>query len=139
MTIGPEISAMRTPVQETSMVPLLIRTRRALRLVLLTLALVLGGTLGGMPAFAGPVEDAKAAGLIGEQPDGYLGAVVGNPPANIAALIRDINAKRMAAYADIATKNGTSVEAVGAVTAQKLYSEAKPGTFLLVNGSWVKK
>ena len=121
------------------MVPLLIRTRRALRLVLLTLALVLGGTLGGMPAFAGPVEDDKAAGLIGEQPDGYLGAVVGNPPANIAALIRDINAKRMAAYADIATKNGTSVEAVGAVTAQKLYNEAKPGTFLLVNGSWVKK
>jgi uncharacterized protein YdbL (DUF1318 family) len=120
------------------MVPLLTRTRRALSLVLLTLALVFS-TLGAAPAIAGPVEDAKAAGLIGEQPDGFLGAVVANPPANIAALIRDINTKRLAAYTDIATKNGTSVEAVGAVTAQKLYNEAKPGTFLLVNGSWVKK
>ncbi len=120
------------------MVPLATRTRRAVSLMLLALALVFS-TAGATPAFAGPVEDAKAAGLIGEQPDGFLGSVVANPPANIAALIRDINTKRMAAYADIAAKNGTSVEAVGAVTAQKLYNEAKPGTFLLVNGNWVKK
>ena len=120
------------------MIPLATRTRRAFSLALLALALVFGPA-GGMPAFAGPVEDAKAAGLIGEQPDGFLGSVAANPPANVAALIRDINTKRLAAYTDIATKNGTSVEAVGAVTAQKLYNEAKPGTFLLVNGSWVKK
>ena len=50
-----------------------------------------------------------------------------------------INGKRLAAYTDIATKNGTTVQAVGALAAQKIYNEAKPGTYLMVNGRWVKK
>ena len=76
---------------------------------------------------------------MGERPDGYVAAVPGNPPADIVALVMDINAKRLAAYTDIAAKNGTSVAAVGAVTAEKLYREAPPGTYLMVDGSWVRK
>ena len=121
------------------MAPFLTQTRRALCLALLALAVVVGAAALNAPAMAGPLEDAKAAGLVGEQPDGFLGSVPGNPPADIAALIRDINAKRLAAYTDIATKNGTSVQAVGALAAQKVYNEAKPGTYLMVNGRWVKK
>lgn len=121
------------------MAPFLTQTRRALCLALLALAVVVGAAALNSPAMAGPLEDAKAAGLVGEQPDGFLGSVPGNPPADIAALIRDINAKRLAAYTDIATKNGTSVQAVGALAAQKVYNEAKPGTYLMVNGRWVKK
>ena len=58
---------------------------------------------------------------------------------DLVALVKDINAKRLAAYTDIAAKNGTSVAAVGAVTAEKLYREAPPGTYLMVDGSWVRK
>lgn len=91
------------------------------------------------PAVAGPLEDAKAAGLVGERPDGYVAAVPANPPANVVALVSDINARRLAAYTDIAAKNGTSVAAVGAVTAEKLYREAPSGTYLMVDGRWVQK
>ena len=117
------------------MAPLLATLRRTLGAVVLTFAVV----LAAMPAAAGPLEDAKSAGLIGERPDGYVAAVPSNPPANIVALVNDINAKRMAAYTDIATKNGTSVAAVGQVTAQKLYNDAPPGTYLMVDGRWVQK
>ena len=118
------------------MVPLLAALRRMLGAVVLTFAVALAAAV---PAAAGPLEDAKAAGLIGERPDGYVAAVPGNPPANIVTLVNDINAKRMAAYTDIATKNGTSVAAVGQVTAQKLYNDAPPGTYLMVDGRWVQK
>lgn len=117
------------------MLPLLAVARRALAALVVALALAGAAT----SALAGPLEDAKAAGLIGERPDGYVAAVPGNPPADIVALVNEINAKRMAAYADIATKNGTSVAAVGQVTAQKLYNDARPGTYLMVDGRWVQK
>ncbi len=121
------------------MAPFLTQTRRALCLTLLALAVVLGAVMLGSPVMAASLEDAKAAGLVGEQPDGFLGSVPGNPPADIDALIRDINGKRLAAYTDIATKNGTTVQTVGALAAQKIYNEARPGTYLMVNGRWVKK
>lgn len=111
---------------------------RFLNALLLVLALALPA-LGPAPALAGPLEDAKSAGLVGERPDGYVGLVSGNPPADVVDLVNQINAKRMAAYTDIATKNGTSVAAVGAVTAEKLYREAAPGTYLMVDGRWVQK
>jgi len=109
-----------------------MRTLNAL-LVVLMLA------LGGGAAVAGPLEDAKAAGLVGERPDGYVAAVSSNPPPDIVALVNDINARRRAAYTEIATKNGTSVEAVGAVAAERLYREAAAGTYLMVDGRWVRK
>ena len=112
--------------------------RRLLGAVLLAVVGALGA-VASAPAFAGALEDAKAAGLVGEQPDGYLGLVAGNPPADVVNMVNEINAKRLAAYTDIATKNNTSVAAVGAVTAQKLYNEARPGTYLMVDGRWVQK
>ena len=111
---------------------------RIVNALLLVLALALAAA-APVPAMAGPLEDAKAAGLVGERPDGYVGLVTGNPPANVIDLVNQINAKRLAAYTDIATKNGTSVAAVGAVTAEKVYREAAPGTFLMVDGRWVQK
>jgi hypothetical protein len=111
---------------------------RIMNTLFLIFALALAA-LGPATAMAGPLEDAKAAGLVGERPDGYVGLVTGNPPADVVDLVNQINAKRMAAYTDIATSNGTSVAAVGAVTAEKVYREAAPGTYLMVDGRWVQK
>jgi hypothetical protein len=111
---------------------------RIMNTLFLIFALALAA-LGPATAMAGPLEDAKAAGLVGERPDGYVGLVTGNPPADVVDLVNQINAKRMAAYTDIATSNGTSVAAVGAVTAEKVYREAAPGTYLMVDGHWVQK
>lgn len=95
---------------------------------------------GSLPVLADSVDEAKAAGLVGEKPDGYLGAVSPNPPPNIAKLVADTNAKRRQAYADIAAQNGTTVEAVAAIAAQKLYAKAAPGTYLMgADGTWQRK
>lgn len=91
-------------------------------------------------AAAGSLEDAKAAGLVGERPDGYLGVVPSEAPLDIVQLVEEINAKRRDAYAEIAAKNGTSVEAVAVLTADKLYQKASPGDYLMnENGQWVRK
>ncbi|HLB80487.1 MAG TPA: YdbL family protein [Dongiaceae bacterium] len=100
---------------------------------------IIAGLALAVPAAAGPLDDAKAAGYVGEQPDGYLGLVRPDAPADVAAMVADVNAKRRAHYADIAAGTGSSVDQVGAVVAQKVYQEAAPGHYLLVNGQWVQR
>ena len=61
------------------------------------------------------------------------------PPPDIAALVREINAKRRAAYEDIAKQN-VPIDQVGAVTAEKIKAQAPPGQYFLApDGSWVQK
>jgi uncharacterized protein YdbL (DUF1318 family) len=90
--------------------------------------------------WAGPLDDAKAAGLIGERPDGYVAAVQPGPPPEIAALVKEINAKRRAAYEDIAAKQNVPIDQVGAVTAEKIKRQAPAGQYFLnPDGSWTQK
>jgi len=108
-------------------------------LVVAGLALALLLAIGAR-VFAAPLGDARAAGLVGERPDGYLAAVQPNPPPDIAALVKDINAKRRAAYEDIAKKQNVPVDEVGALTAEKIKAKARAGEYFLnADGSWTKK
>lgn len=89
-------------------------------------------------AFALSLDEAKSQGLVGERQDGYLGVVTNN--ADATALVKDINSKRRALYADSAAKNGTSQAAVEAVAGQKAQSLTPGGQYIQgSNGSWVKK
>ncbi|HIG42630.1 MAG: DUF1318 domain-containing protein [bacterium] len=65
---------------------------------------------------ASPLDDARSAGQVVETADGYVRATdaAGSVPADIQALVNDINKRRKAAYSDIAKKNGISVAQVGA-------------------------
>jgi uncharacterized protein YdbL (DUF1318 family) len=93
----------------------------------LAIAILVGFTTG---AWAGPLDDAN----------GYVAAVQPNPPPDIAALVREINAKRRAAYEDIAAKQNVPIDQVGAVTAEKIKSQAPAGQYFLApDGSWVQK
>jgi hypothetical protein len=110
---------------------------RALAALGLALALVLGAA---SPGLAAPLDDAKAAGLIGERPDGYVAAVKPNPTPDISRLVQQVNDKRRAAYQDIASKTNTPVTQVGAVTAEKLRGKARPGElFMDASGRWIPK
>ncbi|MED5431894.1 MAG: YdbL family protein, partial [Pseudomonadota bacterium] len=60
--------------------------------------------LASMAAYALDLDGAKGQGLVGEQPDGYLGVVKATPQA--VELVSDINAKRRDAYERIARQNG---------------------------------
>lgn len=97
-------------------------------------------TLALLPqlAFALDLNAAKAQGLVGERQDGYLGVVSGG--ADVTALVKDINNKRRAVYADSAAKNNTSQAAVEALAGQKAQSLTPTGQYVQdASGGWVKK
>ena len=91
------------------------------------------------PSAAIDLDAARAQGLVGEQSDGYVGAVSASPSADVQALVADVNAKRRAAYGEIAQKNGTAPDAVAALSAQKLMERAPAGQWIWDKGRWTQK
>ena len=89
-------------------------------------------------AFAMDLTSAKQSGLVGEKPDGLVGAV-GAATTELNQLIIQTNDGRMSVYKDTAAKQGVPVSQVQALAAEKLYSLAGKGEFVMTNGSWVKK
>ena len=81
--------------------------KTAFRILLISLALCVA------PAYADPLDDAKAAGHVIEAPDGYIKASK-TAPASVNDLVKDINERRKQAYERIAKKNGISAEQVAA-------------------------
>ena len=95
---------------------------------------------GALAANAATLDGAKAAGQIGEQRDGYLGLVDEGAPAEVRAIIADINARRREKYQAIAEREGTSLEAVARRAGVKLIGRAKPGHLIQdAKGNWVQK
>ncbi|MGF1625481.1 MAG: YdbL family protein [Alphaproteobacteria bacterium] len=96
--------------------------------------------LMAVSALADSLSDARAAGYIGERPDGYVALVDNNAPGNVRALVDQINAQRRQAYQNVASQTGAPVEQVGIVAAQRIYNEVPGGTYLLSqSGSWYRK
>jgi uncharacterized protein YdbL (DUF1318 family) len=84
------------------------------------------------------IDAAKQDGLVGERPDGLIGAVSGS--AEVDALVNSVNAQRMAKYNQIAQKNGTPVAQVQAVAGQSLIAKTPPGQYIMNSaGGWQKK
>ena len=84
------------------------------------------------PAYAA----ARAAGQIGEQPDGYLGFASSPTPA-IRALVQDLNIKRKAAYTERAQATGSTVEQFAFTSGCNLIAQTKPGEkYQAPDGSW---
>jgi uncharacterized protein YdbL (DUF1318 family) len=91
-------------------------------------------------ALAEDLAEAKRNGFLGERIDGYLGVVSAETPASVRAMADEINAKRRAEYADIAKRQGVSVEAVGQLAGQKLMNRAAAGEWVLgTDGEWRRK
>lgn len=91
-----------------------------------------------LAAFAMTLDQAKSQGLLGEQPDGFLGVVKATPDA--VALAQEVNQKRRDAYLSIARKNGISLEQVAALAGQKAIERTAKGEYIKTpEGQWVKK
>lgn len=104
-------------------------TTRLIALLLLTCSAL---------AMALDLDTAKSQGLVGEQPDGFLGVVKATPDA--VELAADINSKRRTAYDAIAKKNGATLEQVANLAGQKAIEKTLPGTYVKTpDGQWVKK
>jgi len=83
------------------------------------------------PAYAA----ARAAGKIGEQPNGYLGVVSGG--ADIQALVDKINIQRKATYAEKAQAAGVTINDYGVTFGCNLIAQTQPGEkYKAPGGSW---
>lgn len=98
----------------------------------------------GQPAFAlslseamSALGDAKAAGLLGEQPDGYLGVIRGDGQAT--AIASQINQARRAEYQRLANQNGIALRDVETIAGQKAIDKTPPGQFVWQGGRWRQK
>jgi len=86
------------------------------------------------------LEEAKTQGMVGEQPNGYLGIVQPGASAEVQALVNDVNQKRRQTYEDISRRNSTKLEAVEMLAGKTAIDNTKPGNFIQrLSGQWVKK
>jgi uncharacterized protein YdbL (DUF1318 family) len=108
---------------------------RSLRLPLCGLAASL---LFSSAAWALDLDAAKAQGLVGETPSGYIAAV--SPTAEATALVADINMRRRDEYLRISQGNGQPLSVVEQLAAQKLLSRVAPGEYFRnASGQWQRR
>lgn len=92
------------------------------------------------PALAMDLDGAKAQGLVGERPDGYVGAVSSNPSGEVAGLVSSVNSARKQQYTSIATKNAQPLPVVEKLAAEKLIQRLDSGQYYMgKSGNWEKK
>jgi uncharacterized protein YdbL (DUF1318 family) len=107
------------------------------------LAFLLGLAAAAGVAFAqapGSAEALRATGLVGEQYDGYLGAVV-TPPPRVRAEMDAVNIRRRAHYTGLATRRGARVEEVAVAAACEIFAlRVAPGQYyLLPDNVWRRR
>ncbi|MGB9495308.1 MAG: YdbL family protein [Azonexus sp.] len=91
-------------------------------------------------AFAADLTKAKEQGWIGEQNNGYLGLVKSNAPADLKALVADVNGQRKVQFSQIATKNGIAEAEAAKVFAREAAERTLPGNYIQSPaGAWLKK
>lgn len=100
-------------------------------------ALALGGMAGTAYAQRDPAyAAARSSGQIGEKMDGYLG-IVGAETAELTRLVRDINIKRRAVYAEKAQAANATLESYALTAGCLAISRTVPGEkYQAPDGSW---
>lgn len=93
-----------------------------------------------LSAAAATLDSAKSEGWVGEMPTGYLGLVRQDAPADVKALVTDVNGKRKSRYSEIASQQGVPVTEVEKVGGQTAIDKTTPGNYVMdSSGRWVKK
>ncbi len=89
-------------------------------------------------AFALDIKTARLNGLAGEVDNGLL-AIPPDAPVDAEELIATINSLRRTEYAKVAAQNNLTSDVVGEMMFQKIYSRLPAGTWVKVQGKWIKK
>lgn len=117
-------------------------TRKLLMIAAGAAVVLATGFVASAPARAqsGAVAAAMAEGAVGEQADGYLG-IAGSVSGAVRSEVESINIKRRAAYTDLASKRGVTVQDVAAATGcQTLSNRVKQGQVYRIGaGPWQTK
>jgi uncharacterized protein YdbL (DUF1318 family) len=105
------------------------------RLMLLALALAPMGAAAQTPA----VDAARAAGVVGERYDGYLGFAV-PPSAQVRSQVATINIRRRALYSNLAASRGVSPQDVGITAGCITLRSVEVGqAYLLADNVWRRR
>ncbi|MCC7394656.1 MAG: YdbL family protein [Sphingomonadaceae bacterium] len=81
-------------------------------------------------------QAARAAGQVGEMPDGYLGIVSGRTAA-LQAMVDDLNLRRRSAYTERARSASSTVEQMAFVAGCNLIAQTAPGEkYMGPDGAW---
>lgn len=105
-----------------------------IRACLLSLILLMHG------AFAADLKTAKEQGWVGEQNNGYLGLVRSDAPADMKALVADVNGQRKTQFTQIAAKNGIAEAEAAKIFAREAAERTLSGNYIQnPAGGWVKK
>ena len=91
-----------------------------------------------VPAFALDIKTARLNGLAGEVDNGLL-AIPPGSPVDAEELIASVNNSRRAEYAKVAAQNNLTIDIVGEMMFQKIYSRLPADTWVKVQGKWIKK
>ncbi|HKM36063.1 MAG TPA: DUF1318 domain-containing protein [Thiopseudomonas sp.] len=83
------------------------------------------------------LSQAKSAGLLGEQPNGYLGVV--QAQGNVAEVARLINEARRAEYERLAKGNNIQLSDVETMAGKKALEKTPAGQYIQLNGKWLIK
>ena len=83
------------------------------------------------------LSQAKSAGLLGEQPNGYLGVV--KAQGNAAEIARLINDARRAEYQRLAKDNNIQLADVETMAGKKALEKTPTGQYIQLNGKWLTK
>ena len=87
------------------------------------------------PAYAA----ARAAGEVGEQPDGYLGVVAGGS-GELRAIVSNINIQRKSAYTQKAAASGATVEQLAFTSGCNLIAQTSAGEkYRSPDGVWMTR
>lgn len=107
------------------------------RLFAAALAAVLA--TGAAQAQTPGIDQARAAGQVGERYDGYIG-VAGTVSANVRSQIGAINIRRRSLYSNLGTQKRVSPQEVGITAGCQLLARVAPGeVYLLADGKWRRR
>jgi uncharacterized protein YdbL (DUF1318 family) len=107
-----------------------------MRRLLLIAALALAAPVAGQtPA----IDAARAAGIIGERYDGYIG-VAGAASAAVRSQVARINIQRRSLYSRLASSKGASPQEVGITAGCQLLARVHVGeSYMLADGTWRRR
>lgn len=115
-------------------------TQRTLTYFIFSMFILVAGNLGKPDvALAAPIDDAKAAGIVGEMQNGYLG-LVRAAKDKVKKQMNEINLQRRKKYNGIAKKNRTSLAAVERLAGKAIIKKLPKGQhYQNAKGEWTKK
>jgi hypothetical protein len=107
------------------------------RLLLIGAALIAVGSAATAQTPA--VDAARAAGIVGERYDGYMGFAA-TPSAAVRSQVSTMNIRRRALYSNLAASRGVSPQEVGITAGCQLLARVAVGeAYMLGDGLWRRR